>query len=252
MKTNKLSVTIITKNEEKNIERCLKSLTWADEIIILDSGSTDKTLAICQQYQCKIIKSEWLGFGDTKQLAVNHAAYDWIFSIDADEEVSDDLKHDILSILSDPLYYGYRIKINSFYLNRMINYCGWNHEYTIRLFDKRYGKFNNKIVHEFVQVKGEIGNIESNLFHYTYPSLTSHFNKMNLYTSLGAGESISKGKSSSIIKAHLRGILKFIKMYFIQRGFLDGKIGFLLSFNSAIGVYLKYLKIWEIKRIDEE
>lgn len=245
---NPISVTIITKNEQQNIERCLKSVQWADEIVVVDSYSTDMTLEIVQKFRCKIIESDWLGFGPTKRMAVDAASYDWIFSIDADEQVGEQLKARILSMLKNPQLNGYRIKRVSYYLGKQVRYCGWDRDYQLRLFNRKFGNFNEKLVHESVNVEGEVGRIDAPIFHYTYPTIQSHIDKMGRYSDLGTEQLIGKGKSSSIFMAVLRGITKFLKMYLLQRGFLDGKIGFVLCYNSAFGVYLKYLKLWEKNR----
>jgi len=248
MMHNPVSVVIIAKNEEHNIGRCLKSVQWADEIVVLDNNSTDSTTEICRQFNCKIIESDWIGFGPLKRKVVDAASHDWIFSIDSDEEVSDRLKDRILKVLEKPQLNGYRIKRDSFYLGKKIRYCGWDRDYQLRLFNRKYGTFNDKPVHESVSIPGEVGRIEEALFHYTYPKIQSHVEKMNRYSELGLDLLIEKGKSASILSAVLRGIVKFIKMYFFQRGFLDGKVGFVLCYNSAFGVYLKYLKLWEMNR----
>jgi len=243
-----LSVTIITLNEEKNIERCLKSVAWADEIVVVDSGSSDDTINICQQFGCKIIQTTWLGYGPTKKQAVESATNDWILSIDADEEVTDELRVKIRTILESPLSQGYRIKRKSFYLGQVVQHCGWDRDYPLRLFNRRYGNFNDKQIHESVEITGQISQIEEPLLHYTYPTLSSHILRLDKYSELGAEAAFQKGKTVSIIGAVMRGLLKFIKMYFLQLGFLDGKIGFVLAYNSAFGVYLKYIKLWEKNR----
>ncbi|MCU0645391.1 MAG: glycosyltransferase family 2 protein [bacterium] len=244
----KLSVTIITKNEEHNIERCLKSVQWADEIVVVDDGSTDRTPEICQQFTPKVIHSDWLGFGLLKQLAVNSAIHDWIFSIDSDEEVSEPLKEKIMTILENPQLNGFRIKRESFYLGKKIRHCGWERDYQLRLFNRKFGNFNDKPVHESVSISGEVGKIEEPLYHYTYPTVQSHIEKMNRYSDLGLELLVNRQKRASIGGAVMRGLAKFFKMYILQRGFLDGKIGFVLCYNSAFGVYLKYLKLWEKNR----
>ncbi|MEE4311248.1 MAG: glycosyltransferase family 2 protein [candidate division KSB1 bacterium] len=246
--SGKITVTIITKNEETNIERCLKSVAWADEIVVADSGSTDATIEICKRHNCKIIMHEWLGFGPMKRLAVDSAMNHWIFSIDADEEVTDVLRQRIADVMKSPEYNGYRIKRRSFYMGKPINYCGWQRDYQLRLFDRRFGNFNAKQVHESVQMSGEIGRIESPLLHYTYPTLHSHIQRMNRYADLGAQQLKDKGKSASIFSALMRGIVKFIKMYLFNFGILDGRRGFILCYNSAFGVYLKYIRLWELNR----
>lgn len=245
---NKLSVTIITKNEEKNIQRCLNSVKWADEIVVVDSGSTDKTVSICENFGCKVIKTEWKGFGKTKKFAVDNASYNWIFSIDADEEVTKELKDHIQKILSYPKARCYKLKRRSYYLGKKIQYCGWNNDYPLRLFNRKYGNFNEKIVHESVQLTGRVDRIESELVHYTYPTLESHVNRMIKYAELSAKQKFKNGKSVTICGAIIRSLIKFIKMYFFQLGLLDGKHGLLLSLNSSYGVFLKYLKLWEMNR----
>jgi len=243
-----ISVVIITKNEEPVIERCLQSVQWADEIVVVDNGSTDQTPQICRQYGCKVVESEWLGFGLTKQLAVNSATHNWIFSIDSDEVMSEELKDRILKILTEPDQKGYRIKRISYYLGKRIKHCGWDRDYQLRLFNRNFGNFNDRIVHESVHIASDVGKIEEPLFHYTYPTIRSHIAKMNRYSELGAEQLFRKGKSASLGGAVIRGAVKFLKMYLLQRGFLDGRIGFLLSWNSALGVYLKYVKLWEKSR----
>jgi glycosyltransferase involved in cell wall biosynthesis len=246
---NKLSAAIITKNEEKNIKRCLESIQWADEIVVVDSGSTDKTVGICKDYGCRIEISEWLGFAKTKHKAVDLCSNYWVLVLDADEEITGSLKDKILTTLENPSHSGYRIKRESFYLGKKIRYCGWDKDYTLRLFDKNKGRFNNKAVHESVQIQsGTIGVISEPMMHYTYPSVSSHLNKMNTYSELGASEKAKKGHASNPFSAVLRGLAKFVKMYVLKLGFLDGLTGFVLCLNSAYGVYLKYIKLWMINK----
>jgi glycosyltransferase involved in cell wall biosynthesis len=250
---NKLSVAIITKNEEKNIGRCLESVKWADEIVVVDSGSTDSTMEICKKYHCKIFQSPWLGFSRTKQIAVDYCTNEWVLVIDADEEITPNLKVKILDTIKSPGFSGYRIKRRSFYLGQLIQHCGWNKDYPLRLFEKAKGKFDNKIVHESIEMSyGKTGTIEEVMLHYTYPDLHSHLSKIDAYTSLGAAELFEQGESSSISKAVMRGIFKFIKMYFLQLGLFDGKTGFVLCINSAYGVCLKYLKLWEMRQSNKQ
>ena len=244
-----LSIAIITHNEEQNIGRCLESVKWADEIVVVDSGSVDKTKEICLSYKCKFTESSWLGFGKTKQLAVANTTNNWVLSLDADEVITPLLKEEIASILkTEPVCGGYRIKRDSFYLGKIIRHCGWNKDYTLRLFNKKQGGFNDKIVHEFVEVHGMVGQLKQPMLHYTYPDVDSHFSKMKRYALLGAEQLYANGKKTSLVAALIRGKCKFIKMYLLQLGFLDGKHGFLLSINSAWGVYLKYLRLWEMKK----
>lgn len=244
----KLSVVIITKNEEKNIERCLRSVAWADEIIVLDTGSTDTTLSLCRNAGCTVASTEWLGFGPTKQKAVAMASNTWILSIDADEEVSENLARSIRSVLKTEMQErkdAYRFRRTSWYINRWIRHCGWNNDFPVRLFNRDSAAFNTKPIHEAVETKGTVGTIEGILYHYTYPTLDSHLEKLRLYGNLTADKKRAKGKKGSIASALLHGITKFFRMYLVQAGFLDGKTGLVLAVNSAFGVYFKHLMVWE-------
>ncbi len=246
---NKLSVTIITKNESKNIVRCLNSVSWADEIVVVDSGSTDETVNICQKFNCLVIESDWLGFGKTKQLAVNSASYDLILSIDADEELTLQLQREIKELVSRGLgNCAYRIRRSSFYLGKMIRFCGWQNDAPLRLFNRQVAAFNNKPLHESIITEQPVKTLKNRMLHYTYPTLESHFRKMKFYGDMAAKNLDAKGKNSSTIEALMRAFFKFIKMYLIQLGFLDGIIGFKLSKNSAWGVWYKYKRLAELHR----
>ena len=244
----KLSATIITLNEEKNIERCLRSLKWVDEIVVIDSGSTDRTVEICQLFGARVIQTEWLGFGRTKHFAVEQATNDWIFSIDADEQVTSVLRKKIQSVLqkSDP-HIAYRIKRQPYYLGKPVKYCGWQKDYPLRLFNRRFGNFNQKAVHESVQFQGKVRYIQETLNHFTYPTISSHIQKLDRYTTLSLDE-MKRTKRITILGAVGRAIFRFIKMYFLKLGILDGGIGFVLCANSAIGIFFKYIKQWERNR----
>ncbi len=241
-----LSVTIITKNEALNIERCLQSVRWADEVVVVDSGSTDETLQICRRFDCRVMETEWRGFGRTKQLAVGAASNEWILSVDADEVVTPQLRDRITELLQgEPAYSVYRIRRQSHYLGKRIRNCGWDRDYPRRFFNKTQARFNDAEVHESIQYDGPKGTLEEPLLHYPYPDVATHLRKMNLYSDLAAQIAYEKGKSASIPYAVMAGILKFIKMYIGQCGFLDGRAGLVLSLNSANGVYLKYIKLWQ-------
>ncbi len=242
----KISVVIITRNEEKNIGRCLNSVRWADEIVMVDSGSADLTLEIGRQSGCRIIQKEWLGFGPMKRFAVSLASNDWVLSLDADEEVTEALRNRIEKVFaSPPAQHGYRVKRRTHYLGQSIRFCGWNHDYPLRLFNRKHGTFNERTVHESVQLNGPVGTIEETIAHYSYPTLHSHMEKMNRYTELGAEVMCQQNRHSSIPLAVLCLVGKFLKVYVLRMGFLDGKTGFVLACNSAFGVDLKYLKAWE-------
>lgn len=242
---NKISAVIIAKNEEKNLPRCLSALTWADEIVVVDTGSSDRTKEIVVQFGCRLCTSDWLGFGLTKQFAVEKASNNWVLVVDADEEVTKTLQVAIKKILQNPQYVAYRVLRCSYYLGRLIRYSGWQHDYTLRLFNRNEAAFNELSVHESVRTDKPIGKIDAILLHHTYPTLEMHLQKMELYANLGAENLFKKGKKSSILMAILRGVSKFFKMYLLKKGFLDGKEGLVLAIMSSFGVFLKYLKLWE-------
>ncbi|KQC13672.1 MAG: hypothetical protein APR63_07845 [Desulfuromonas sp. SDB] len=239
----KISAVIITRNEQQNIERCLNSLDWVDEIVVLDSGSTDKTKTICRQKGCRVISAQWVSFGSNKQKAVENASYDWILSVDADEQVSPELKNRIRELLVKPTYSAYRIKRESFYLDRFIRYC-WKNDYPVKFFNRQKAAFNSQQVHETVDLCGELGVIEQPLYHYSYLSISSHLLKMDRYSQITSEVMKNEGKRVNLFSVFLRFHLMFLKMYLLKRGFMDGKWGLILSFNSAYGVFLKYLKLW--------
>jgi len=239
---NKLSAVLIVKNEESNLANCLASLTFADEIIVLDTGSTDNTISIAKQFTGKVYSLEvWNGFGNAKRTAVSYASFDWILSVDADEVVSDELSDEIKIVLKSSKKHLYRIKRKSYYLGKLINYCGWQNDYPKRLFNKNFANFNDKLLHESVVGTDEIGTIKAPILHYTYNSISAHLQKIDFYTELAAID--AEKKRSSVVSLLLRGMSKFIKMYILQAGFRDGKEGFILSLISSFGVMIKYMKI---------
>lgn len=251
--TNNLSAVIITKNEELNIRRCLESIKdLVSEIIIIDSQSTDDTVKICKEYGSKVYQIDWEGFGKAKKFGVEKASNNWILSLDSDEEVTPSLFEEISKILVEPKVNVYKIKRRSFFLGKQIKHCGWNNDFPKRLFNKQYGNFNEDLVHESVVIKGERGIINSPLNHFTYPTIDIQIKKMNLYSELGAKKSCADGKTTSLFSAVIFGIFRFVKMYFLQLGFLDGYKGFILSINTAYGVFLKYSKLWTLVNKEKE
>ncbi len=244
----KLSVVIITKNEENNIGRCLKSVEWADEIIVVDSGSTDKTAEICRAFKVSFFEREWQGFGAAKAYAVSKANNDWILSIDADEVVSPNLKKEIISLLENTVHKaGYRIRFELFYLEKKIHFSGVRNEYHLRLFDRRHGGFAETIIHEGITVDGDIGVLNSPIFHYSYPSVSTYLDKLSSYSQLAAKKKLESGKYVTLPGVILRAIFTFIRNYFLLGGILDGRAGFVFTLNSAISTYFNYLLLWEQK-----
>ena len=243
----KISCVIIAKNEEHTIARCLESVKWMDEIIVVDTGSTDRTREICSQFDVQLFEIAWNGFGKAKQFAVEQATNDWVFSIDCDEEMTPELQKRIKDILSGPITVeGFTVKRRTFYLKRLIQHSGWNRDYPLRFFNKTCGTFNDNILHESVSLSGKKERIEEHLLHYSYPDIETHLEKMRPYTKMAAQQLADKGKKASLTSAFTHGFSKFIKMYFLQLGIFDGAEGLILAVISAFGVYLKYLRLWQL------
>ena len=244
-----VSAILVVRDEVASIERCLDSLGWVDEVVVLDSGSRDGTQEICRRRGCRVIETPWRGFGAMKKLAAESATHDWIFSIDADEVVSAPLRDRLLRILEHgPEVHGYRVRFRTYYLGREIRHCGWANEHHLRFFDRRFGNYTDRPLHEAVQMEDPKLELGEAIEHFTYPTVASHLEKINAYSDLAAARLFEQGRRISLLGAGMRGVLKFFTMYVAQRGFLDGKEGLILSSISAFGVYCKYLKLWELSR----
>lgn len=232
----KLSAVLITKNEIANIEACLATLKWTDEIVVLDTGSEDDTLQVAKEQGAKVFTlDKWEGFGKAKQRAVDLAAYDWILSIDADERLSPELQQELSSLRArDFEGKAWHLKRRSYYLGKPIRFCGWQSDAPLRVFNRTKGGFNAKMVHEGIKVQQEQGVCKHLLHHLTYPTLESHFRKIRFYALL-SGQKKYSGFTAAMLAIH-----KFIKMYIVKLGFLDGYHGFLLCKNSAWGIWYKH------------
>lgn len=250
---NTLSVIIICKNESAMIEECLQSVQWADEIILVDSGSSDDTLAIARGYTQKIYQhSDWQGFGMQKNRALSYATSDWVLSIDADERITDSLKSEIQQILSNPTHSVYQIPRRSWFLGKEIRHSGWNPDFVARLFKRGAAIFSNDLVHERLLYTEDSGFCASSLIHYSYQDLDQVISKMNLYSTAGAENKHQQHQTGNLSKAVLHGLAGFIKTYLIKKGFLDGKEGFILAVANAQGSYYRYLKLYYMSDSNRE
>lgn len=243
-----LSVAIITLNEEKILEKTLKSVNeFADEIVIVDSGSTDKTEEIAKKYNAKFYYQKWLGYGPQRNRAIDLSNGEWVLNIDADEEISEDLAKIIKDIKNGKNDYDvYKINFMSVCFNKKIKYGGWSNTYRIRLFKKTTGRFNANDVHEEFITNAKVGKIDKYILHHSYLDLEDYFTKFNKYTTLGAIEYYKKNKKTSVLSIVLNPIYKFLRMYIFRLGFLDGLEGFLLAITSSLYTMVKYYKLREI------
>jgi glycosyltransferase involved in cell wall biosynthesis len=244
-----LSVVIITKNEEQNIARCLESVKWADEIIVIDDHSTDRTLEIAGRYGAQVHSLPWRGYGHAKREGVKRARGNWILSVDADEEVSSELADEIRHILSNGTpYAGFYLPRKTNFLGRWIYNSGWYPDPVLRLFQKKQGNFSEAAVHEKVLLDGNVGILKSDLRHYSDPNLEHYLEKFNRYTTLGAEAAYREGKKSRWFDIVIRPPVAFIKHYISKKGFRDGFEGFVISVMSAVAVFVKYAKLRQLMK----
>ncbi|MCW5960371.1 MAG: glycosyltransferase family 2 protein [Pyrinomonadaceae bacterium] len=247
----KISATIITLNEEHNIERAIRSLSWADEIVVVDSCSNDRTAEIARSLGAKVTIQEWLGFSKQKQFAADLAANEFIFSLDADEEVSSELAEGIEKIrTSEKSADGYKIPRLSFYMNRAIRHGGWYPDRQLRLFDKRKGHWNDRLIHESVKMddSATVEVIHADIFHYSVEG-AAHHHKMigERYAPLAAKHLYDSGKTTSPLKIAAAGPSSFFRSYFLKMGILDGLPGFAIAKFAAHHSFLKHLILWELQ-----
>lgn len=239
-----LSVVVITRNEEANIGRCLQSVAWADEIIVVDSCSADRTVEIARAHNARIVPNEFHGYGPAKRSGVAQATQEWILSLDADECVSDKLAAEIRAIVGGVgAYDGYHVNRRTNFLGRWIGHCGWYPDPVLRLFRRTKGDINDAVVHERVDVLGPVGRLKADLLHYSYPTMEHYLTKSNVYTTLGALEAHRNGRRGHWYDIVFRPPVAFIKHYLVRQGFRDGLEGLIISVMSSVAVFVKYTKL---------
>jgi glycosyltransferase involved in cell wall biosynthesis len=244
-----ISATLITCNEEHNIAEAIRSLSWASEIVVVDSGSSDATLEICGKFTDKIFHRDWTGYVDQKNYAVEKAQHDWIFSLDADERVSPDLCKEILGLADKGFTSsGYRIPRVAFFMGRWIRHGDWYPDHQLRLFDRRRGKWQGGRVHESVKIGETPGYLKGEIYHYTYRNLSDYLRRLEIYSNLAAFDYQQKGKSANAGKLFFNPLGAFVKAYVLKRGFLDGTPGFSVAAMGAISAFFKYAKLYELQR----
>jgi len=242
----KISATIITLNEEKNIADCLISLDFVDEIIVVDSGSTDKTEELCRANpRVRFFRQEWQGYGKQKNRAAELASHDWILNLDADERVTAPLRSSLEQFRETGLSAA-RMARENYFGPRWIRYCGWYPDYTVRLYDRRTCSFSDRCVHETLEHDGNIATLTGNLIHRSYSDISDYLQRADRYSTLAAREMHKAGKTIAPVYLLIKPAATFIKMYLIRKGFLEGRMGFVLSALYAYYTFCKYAKLAEL------
>lgn len=243
-----ISAIVITLNEETCIESCLESLAWVDEIVVVDSGSVDRTEEICRTFQkVRFIYNKWPGYGPQKNFALFQATGEWIISLDADEIASPGLARDVIEALRQPgSYNGFKIKRKNFYRNHWIRHSGWWPDEIIRVFKKEFSSFNDRIVHESVEVDGRTGCLDGVIEHYSFHAAEDFLDKAIRYSVPGAVQMKLAGKRGGAVRALIRAAATFFKIYLLKRGFMDGRDGLLIAVSGAVGVFYRIMKLSEL------
>ena len=251
----RISSVIITFNEERNLARCLESVKdVADEIIIIDSFSTDGAVAIANRYNARVVQHAFIGYGEQKNFATQQAANDWILSLDADEALSPELSKNLLEIKKGPAHSAYQIPRMTNYCGKWIRHCGWYPDKQTRLYDRTKGRWEEKKVHEYWRFdddKLEMGLLKGDLLHYSFSTINEHLHKIEKYSDLAARESVANGKSATLFKIFFSPKWHFINEYIIQLGFLDGFYGYTICQLSVYATFLKYSKIRLYNRLQK-
>ncbi len=248
--TTPLSVIVITKNETNNIESCLKSVSFADDIVVVDAESNDDTVFKAKKYSSSVFVKPWDGFAAAKQFAVEQTKNPWVLWLDADERVMQSLGIEIQQVISNnPEQAAFTVARRAYFLGKWMRHSGWYPGRVARLFHKERAEFNNAAVHEGLKCHGIIGELKNDLLHYTDPNIYHYFSKFNQYTTLAANSYAKNEKKFKRSDVIIRPWWQFVRMYFFRLGFLDGIQGLLLALFSSGYVFTKYAKLWEQKSI---
>ncbi|POA97981.1 glycosyltransferase family 2 protein [Chromobacterium sinusclupearum] len=246
-----ISVVLITKNAGQQLEQCLQSVGFADEIVLVDSGSTDNTLAIAAAYRAKVIHQEWLGFGPQKQFAVEQASHDWVLCLDADEYLSPELALSINKILDNPQAEAYRFARCNRFMGRFLKHGEGYPDWSLRLFDRRRARWSDDVVHEYVICEGPVEKLDGDLMHESGEDIARYLSKQNRYTTLQAEQLFARGKKAGAAKLVFSPLLRFFKFYLVRRGFLDGLAGLVHISIGCFNSYIKYAKLIELHRLSK-
>jgi glycosyltransferase involved in cell wall biosynthesis len=243
-----LSVIVTTYNEEVNIAECLESVLWADEILVVDSFSTDRTVEIARGHPVTVLQREYFGSAAQKNWSLDRVAHEWVLIIDADERVPEPLAREILTLLAgDPGANGYYIRRENVFIDKVIRHSGWSTDKVVRLFRRDKGRYPNRRVHADLEIEGPVPVLRSPFLHYTFRSFDQYFGKFLNYAEWGAAQAFRDGRRAGLIEIGFRPGWRFFRMYVLQAGFLDGLHGLVLCALQAFGVFLKYARLWEYR-----
>lgn len=253
---SQLSAFVITFNEEEQIGDCLESLSFCDEVVVIDSFSKDRTVQIAEQYGARVIQRAWPGYRDQKAFGLKSTKYEWVLNVDADERVSPELRDSILSVLEEDAAEGQRTgRLEGYYINRVIFHLGrwwrrggWYPEYRLRFFRREHASWGGTDPHEKAIVKGKTTRLSGELLHYTYKDLDDQFQRLQKYSKVAALEDFRKGKRAGLKQLVVSPVVRFIKFYFIKQGFKEGVAGLIVAAAEAFYTFMKYAKLWELQR----
>jgi glycosyltransferase involved in cell wall biosynthesis len=246
-----LSVIVIAKDEEASIARTLRSVAFADEIVVVDSGSTDRTADIAREHGAKVtVTADWPGFGPQKNRALDLATGSWVLSLDADEWLTEESAAEIRNAIAsdNPNVAAYRLPRRSSFCGRFLRHSGWWPDYVVRLFRRNGGRFSDDVVHERLIVDGALGTLAEPILHETFVDLEDLVDKMNHYSTASATQLQREGKTAGLTEAIARALWAFFRTYVLRAGFLDGREGFMLAFATAEGTYYRYAKLMRLPR----
>jgi len=243
----KITIIVITENEESNITPCLESAKWADEIIIVDSHSKDRTIELANNFTDKIFDTDIINVTAKREFSIQKSSNDWIFFLDADERITDDLKNELLSLEHTENIAAYYINRDNYYLGRKIKHCSMSPDLSLRLFNRNKSELNNRIVHESIITKGETKTLSSSMIHLTVPNLSILLKKMNYYSSMESAEHFQNGKRITKIGAITHAVSAFVRMYISRKGFMEGLPGFYLSIAESFTNFFTHLKLLKLQ-----
>ncbi len=242
----KVSVIVTTYNEEVNIAGCLESVQWADEVLLVDSYSTDRTLEIAAGYDVKVLQREYFGSAAQKNWSIDRVSHDWVLIIDADERVPPPLAAEILRTLATPQQVnGFSIRRENIFIDKVVRHSGWSTDKVVRLFRRDKGRYPNRRVHADLEIEGPVPVLRNPFEHNTFRSFDQYFPKFLNYAEWGAAQAFRDGRKAGFTEVAGRPFWRFLRTYFLQLGFLDGRHGLVLCLLQSFGVFLKYARLWE-------